>query len=371
MTSFARGTIVVGLALLVWLALDLLLLLFAGVLLAIFLRTLASELARRSGLRVGWSLAIVVLLIVGSVWLAGWAYAPSLAEQSDQLTQAIPMAVADLTSWLRQYGWGQWLLDQTGVSDGKSAGATLAEQAVGGGTGDVVTQVTTAARRLLDFGVAVVVMGFTGLYLAAEPAPYVRGVLLLIPRARRRRAAEVLYATAHVLRWWLLGQALAMVVVGLAMGIGLGLIGVQLAFILGVLAGLFEFIPFLGPLLALGPALLIALASSTTQAAYVLILYGIVQTFEGYVLTPLVQRKAVELPPVMTIAAQVALSWAAGPIGLLVAVPLVAVLMVWTQMLYVDDRLGDRVAPEVEETAREEFRRDESTMLRGLLPAPA
>ena len=370
MTSFVRGTIVVGLALLVWLALDLVLLLFAGVLLAIFLRTLASALARRSGLGVGWSLAIVVLLILGSVALAGWAYAPSLAEQSDQLTQAIPMAVADLSSWLRQYRWGQWLLEQWGVSDGTSAGAALAEQAVSGG-GDVVSQVTTAARRFLDFGVAVIVIGFTGLYLAAEPGPYVRGIVRLVPFVHRRRAAEVLYATAHVLRWWLLGQALAMVVVGLAMGIGLGLIGVQLAFILGVLAGLFEFVPFLGPLLALGPALLIALASNTTQAAYVLVLYGIVQTLEGYVLTPLVQRKTVELPPVMTIAAQVALSWAAGPLGLLVAVPLVAVLMVWTQMLYVKDRLGDRVAPEVEEAARDEVRRDESALLRGLLATRA
>ena len=364
----------VGLVVLVWLALDLLLLLFAGVLLAIFLRTLASTLARASGLGVGWSLALVVLLLVGSAALAGWAYAPRLAEQSDQLTRAIPTAASDLTSWVRQYEWGQWLLKQVGGGDTTGAGAASAEQGGGAGSGSsggVVSQVTTAARRLLDFAVAVVVIGFTGLYLAAEPAPYVRGVIHLVPPARRRRAAEVLYATAHVLRWWLLGQALAMVLVGLAVGIGLAVIGVQLAFVLGVLAGLFEFIPFVGPVLALGPALLVALGESTTQAAYVLVLYGIVQTLEGYVLTPLVQRKAVELPPVVTIAAQVALSWAAGPIGLLVAVPLTAVIMVWTQMLYVDDRLGDRVAPEFEKTAHTEVLRDERTLLRGLFPATA
>lgn len=366
MTAVARGTLVVGLALLVWLALDLLLLLFAGVLLAIFLRTLASALARATGLRVGWALACVVLLIVGAATAAGVAYAPSLAEQSDQLAQALPAAFSDLTVWLQQYGWGQWLLDRAAGAGGGGQRGVLQQAA--SSEGGLWSQLTAAVTRVIDLGVAVVVVGFAGLYLAAEPGPYTRGALRLVPRAKRRRAAEVMYATAHVLRWWLLGQALAMIVVGVTVGIGLWAIGVQLAFVLGVLAGLFEFIPFLGPLLAFGPALLVALANGTTQAAYVLVLYVIVQTAEGYVLTPLVQRKAVELPPVMTIAAQVGLSWAAGPIGLLVAVPLTAVALVWTQMLYVDDRLGERIAEDVETTARQEVARDETGLLRGLFP---
>lgn len=386
MSNLARGALVAALVLTVWLALDLLLLLFAGVLLAIFLRTLAAALARATKLRLGLSLALVVLLILGSATLAGYAYAPRLAEQGDQLAEAVPSAVSDLTSWLRQYGWGQWIIEQAGGGQAGGAQAGAQGEAAQGSTqgagegggiasarvpqtgGGLWSQLTSAVSRLLDFGVAVVVVGFAGLYLAAEPAPYVRGVLRLVPPAWRRRTAEVMYATAQVLRWWLVGQALAMALVGLAVGIGLGLIGVQFAFALGVLAGLFEFIPFLGPLLAFGPALLIALATSPTQAAYVLVLYGIVQTAEGYILTPLLQRKTVELPPVMTIAAQVGLSWAAGPIGLLVAVPLTAVALVWTQMLYVDDRLGDQVAEEYEAMARREVARDERGILRGLLP---
>ena len=353
MTGFARGVLLVAAGVLVWLALDLLLLLFAGVLLAIFLRTLATWLAGRTRLGVGWSLAIVVLTLVGAVTLAASLYAPRLAEQSDQLAQTIPEAFSDLTSWLQQYTWGRWLLNQV---------SSPAAQ------GDVIGQATTVANRVVHAGVAIVVVLFTGLYLAAEPTAYVRGLLRLLPRERRRRAAETLFAAAHVLRYWLVGQAVAMAFVGLAMGIGFGLIGVQLAFILGVLAGLFEFIPLLGPLLALGPALLLALAESTQQAAYVLALYSVVQTIESYVLTPMVQRMAVRLPPVVTITAQVSLSWAAGPIGLLVAVPLAAVVMVVTQMLYVEDRLGDAVAENVDVEARTAIKRERTRMLRDLLP---
>lgn len=353
MSRFSRGVAIAVAALLIWLALDLILLIFAGILLAIFLRTLAAALASRTGWRTGWSLAVVILALVGSAVLAGVLYAPNLAEQSDELTRTLPAAASDLTSWLRQYAWGEWVLDQFS-----------AEAA----NGEVASRATSAVGRLVDGLVAVIVILFVGLYLAAEPTRYIRGFLHLVPRESRRRVAETLYATGHVLRWWLLGQALAMALVGLAMGVGLSLIGVQLSFLLGVLAGLFEFIPLVGPIIAVGPALLLSLAQGTQQAAYVLILYTAVQTLEGYVLTPLVQRKAVDLPPVLTITAQVALSWAAGPIGLLVAVPLIAVIMVSTQMLYVQDRIGDRMASGFEEEAQAEVRRERQTTLRGLIP---
>lgn len=356
MLTTARVAFTALALLLVYLALDLLLMLFAGVLLAIFLRSLARWVSDKTRLSVGWALAVTVLALLGSAVAAGWLYAPRLAEQSELLTQRLPQAAGDLTQWLRQYTWGRWVLQQA-----SSAGQ---DGALGGSA-------TTALSRITHGTVAFIVVLFTGLYLAAEPTPYIRGFLRLLPIERRRRAAETLYAVGHVLRWWLLGQAVAMALVGLAMGIGLALIGVQLALLLGVLAGLFEFIPFLGPLLALGPALVLSLAEGTQQAGYVLMLYAAIQTAEGYVLTPLVQRKAVELPPVLTIAAQVALSWAGGPLGLLVAVPLTAVLMVSTQMLYVQDRLGDDVEPEFEAEARREVARERTRSLRDLLPARA
>jgi predicted PurR-regulated permease PerM len=193
----------------------------------------------------------------------------------------------------------------------------------------------------VDGLIALVIVIFTGLYLAAYPQPYIRGMLRMFPLPRRHRIGEVLYACGYTLRWWLFGQLLAMAVVGVLMGVGLAIIGVPLAFALGVLAGLFEFIPTIGPMLGLLPALLLALTEDATMALWVLGLYSVVQTFEAYLLTPLVQQRVVHLPPVVTIITQVFFAWTVGPIGLLIAVPLVAVLMVVIQMLYVEDFLGD------------------------------
>jgi predicted PurR-regulated permease PerM len=345
--------LLVGLALFTWLALDLLLLLVGGILLAVLLRSLATLLAAKTGLRVGPALAVVLVSLVSVLGLVGWLYAPRLAEQVDQLTTTLPAAFDNLTSWFEQYAWGRWVMEQAST---------------GADNGGAIERAAAFLRRMTSGGVALAFVLFSGIYLAAEPGPYVRGLIRLVPLAHRRRAAEVLFATGHALRWWLFGQLIAMVLVGLTMGIGLALIGVPLSLLLGVLAGLFEFIPLIGPVLALGPALLLALADSPQQAAWVLLLYSVVQTSESYIITPLVQRRAVELPPVLTITAQIALSWAAGPVGLVVAVPLTAVVMVVVQMLYLRDALDDEVEPAWAATSRREVREERDGMLAGLLP---
>jgi predicted PurR-regulated permease PerM len=343
-------------AALVWFALDLFLLLVAGVLLAVLLRALARLLSDRTRLATRHAVVLVILGLVALGALLASIAADRLAEQADQLATALPAAVSDLTVWLRQYAWGQWLVEQLRTG---AEGPDLIDRAPG------------VFGRLTDGIVAIVVAMFAGAYLAMSPEPYIRGVLHLLPVGSRERAAEVLYAVGEVMQWWLLGQLASMAVVGIVVGVGLAVIGVPLAFVLGVLAGLFEFVPFLGPLIGLAPAVLLALASSPQDAGYVLLLYGAVQTAEGYVLTPLVQQRAIEMPPVLTISAQVALSWMAGPIGLLVAVPVTAAIMVATQMLYVRDTLGEEMDPEWERVAREAVGRRRHDALRGLLPGSA
>jgi predicted PurR-regulated permease PerM len=334
---------VIGAAIFLWLAVDLLLLLFAGVLLAIFLRTLAVQVSAWTRLRVGWSLAIVLLLLLGGATVASLHFAPRLAEETQQLTEKLPEAVTQLTDWLRQYSWGRWLLNE--MPDGGG----------GEGSGQMVARATGAASKLLDAIVALAIVLFTGIYLAAEPEPYQRGVLRLFPPARRRRAGEVLFAAGYTLRWWLFGQLLSMVIVGILMGVGLSIIGVPLAFALGVLAGLLEFIPTIGPPIAVVPALLLALVDDPQKALYVVILYSIVQTVESYLLTPLVQRSAVSLQPALTIAAQVFMVWTFGGLGLLVAVPLLAVIKIGVQMFYVEDVLGDELELPAEEAGEREL----------------
>lgn len=361
-------------ALLVWLAIDLLLLVFVGILLAIFLYTLAEIFAARTPLSSGWALLVVIVLLLGTAVGAGFLVAPALAEQTRELAETLPEAVEDIEGQIRQTSFGGWVLDrfleraaqeppEPGAGDEPSREPDTSPpsgQEQPGGDGPqlkdaqqaVVQHATGAATRLLDGLVALVVVIFVGVYLASNPQPYIRGLLRLFPIARRQRIGETLYACGYTLRWWIFGQLLAMAVVGLLMGLGLAIIGVPLAFVLGVVAGLFEFIPTIGPLIGLAPALVLALTDSPTTALWVLGLYSVVQTIESYLLTPLVQQRVVHLPPVVTIVSQVFFAWVVGPIGLLVAVPLVAVVMVIVQTLYVQDFLGDDIDVDAEEQGR-------------------
>ena len=351
---FSRGGLIalsIALALFVWFAIDLLLLLFGGLLLGIFLHTLAGLLTAHTPLGHRLALALVVLALTATVVGAGLLFAGQLSEQARELSQRVPQAAERVVETLEQHEWSRWIVDQLRGGDAGSAAAN------GPAASEMAERAAGALSRLAEFVVAIAVVVFGGVYLAASPAPYIRGVLRLVPIRRRARVGEAMYAVGYTLRWWLFGQLAAMALVGTVMGVGLAFIGVPLAFGLGVLAALFEFIPTVGPVLALVPALLLALVESPQMALYVLILYTFVQTLEGYLFTPLIQERVVHLPPVLTIAVQVLLAWRLGPLGLVVAVPLMAAVLVAVQMLYVKDVLTDRFTLAAEEAGRLELER--------------
>ena len=137
-------------------------------------------------------------------------------------------------------------------------------------------------------------------------------------------------------------QLVAMATVGALTGMGLWLIGVPQALALGIVAGLLDFIPNVGPILASVPGILAAASAGTTQALYALALYIAIQTAENNLITPIVQRRAVDLPPALTMVALLVMGLLGGVLGLLLAVPLAAVLTVAVRMAYVEDVLGDR-----------------------------
>ena len=342
-TTVQRVLLLVAVLALAWISRRLLLLLFTGVLLAVFLRTLTDLLQRRTRLSNGLALTIVVLGLILLLVGAGALFAPRLADQVPQLADGLPQAASRLQERVRQTAFGGWILERMG-----SGG--IAEQQE-----KVIERATDAAWKVLDGALGLAIIIFTGLYLASAPGPYVRGILHLFPRRRRGRMAEVLFASGYTLRWWLLGQLLSMTIVGVLMGVGLAVIGVPMALALGVLAGLFEFVPTIGPMIGLVPALLLALADSPQTALWVLLLYGVVQTVESYILTPLVQERVIDLPPVVTIATQVLFAWTLGAMGLLIAVPFVAITVVAVQMLYVKDFLGGRMRIRAEEEGRQEL----------------
>jgi predicted PurR-regulated permease PerM len=175
-----------------------------------------------------------------------------------------------------------------------------------------------------------------GIYFAVDPFWYRRGTLRLVPPAYRGRVGSTLSAAAEALRKWLGGVVVAMLVVGCLTGLGLWALGVQFAFTLAVIAAALEFVPFLGPIVAAIPAVLVGFGESPTTALYVALLYLAIQQIEGYLLTPLVQRWAVSLPPALAVLAVLAFGVLFGLPGVLFAVPLLVVAIVVVRKLYIE-----------------------------------
>lgn len=313
---------------------DALLLVFAAILLAVFFRGLSELLHRRSGLSEGFSLAIVVFGIIGSLVLLGYLLAPSIAEQVRELRNELPQSIESLRVRLDQTSWGHAILEQIPPSDQllKSVqGASILSRATG--------FFSTTLGVLVNVGVVLLL----GVYFAAEPKTYTEGFLRLVPLSRRIRAREIVAAVAETLRWWLVGKFGSMLAIGVLTWIGLWLLGVPLALTLGIITALLTFIPNLGPILSVIPAALLALAQDPIRAVYVIALYVGVQLVESNLITPLIERRTIELPPALTISLQLLLSVFVGGLGLVLATPLVAVGLVLVQMLYIEDVLGDKM----------------------------
>jgi len=195
----------------------------------------------------------------------------------------------------------------------------------------------------LAVAAGIVLVLFLAIYVAVEPQTYHDGLMHLFPHDARVRAGEVLTAIATVLRKWLVTQLIAMLVIGTVTTVVLLLLDVPAAFPLGVLAGLLEFIPTVGPILSAVPAIAMGFVDSPEKALWVTIAYVGIQFLENHLLIPLLMREGVDIPPAMTIIAQALMALVFGFLGLLVAVPILAAGMVTVKMLYVEDVVGDDI----------------------------
>jgi predicted PurR-regulated permease PerM len=184
------------------------------------------------------------------------------------------------------------------------------------------------------------VVVFGGIFLAAQPKFYQVGAIKLVPAANRALVAEAMGDSERALRLWLRAQLIAMVVVGVLTGVGLWLIGVPSALALGLLAGLLEFIPFAGPVIAAIPAVLLAVVVGPEVMLWTIALYVGIQQIEGNVLQPLLQQYAVELPPVVLIFSLLGFGMLFGALGIILAAPLTVVCYVLVKRLYVQEALG-------------------------------
>lgn len=301
------------------------LLVFAGVLLAVAIRGPAFVLARITGLP-GWAaVALLVLAAAGTLGAGAWFAAPALTGQFEDLARQIPAAWSALRDWLGDRAWGRALLDEFVPGD-------LLRQVAPGATGVATAAVAGTAGRLTD----AVFLLFLGAFLAATPRAYLDGVARLLAPELRVGCRRVMAELGRVLTAWVSAQLLAMAIVGGVTYAGLSLLGMNLAGILAVLAALLGFIPILGPIIAAVPALLLAFGEGWTMMLWVAGLYLAVQILEGDVVTPLIQSRAIRLPPGVILLAQLILLSLFGLLGLALAAPIAAVLLVLSRRLYVE-----------------------------------
>lgn len=306
---------------------------FAGILLAVFLAGVSREL--NEDVHLPHPLALLLTLIgLAGIVIGLWNLAgPNISEQIRALAALLPDATERLAMRVRrsaqQYEWLRQFVDPTQLLPPVSS---------------VIGRVTNVFQGTLNFLVNGFIIVFIGIYGAAAPAPYVEGIVRLVPPSHRPRAREVLHALGRALRWWLTGRFIMMVIVGVLTALGLYLVGIPSPVALGLVAALFSFVPYLGPVLSVLPALIVASVIGGEEVVYVLIVYSLVQLLESYLFTPLVQQQAVHIPPAAVITAQFIGGIGAGAVGVLLATPLTIVVIVLVQMLYVEDVLGDDVS---------------------------
>jgi predicted PurR-regulated permease PerM len=324
----------VAATLLAWQLSHVALLVFAAVLVAALLRAVAFPIARFMPVPDRWSVLLAGLLIGAA--LAGFLVlmGAQVRTQATALLQGLPDLVDAAENRLGIDGLGDWLDQQRlAVLDG-------------GGLVVNVASYSTWVFTVVAYGLVVL---SAGVYLALSPRVYLDGVLKLVPEDRQARARDTLETVGRALMLWLLGQLAAMVLVGVLTTLGLLWLGIPSALALGVLAGLFEFVPLVGPVASAAPAIVVGLAEGPATALWVLGLYVVIQQVEGMLIVPLIQARTVDLPPVVTIFAIIAFGALFGALGLLLATPLAVVCLVLVKKLWVRETLGEDVTVPGEE----------------------
>lgn len=305
--------LVVG-ALTFWYAINVFLLAFASILFAVFLQTITSWIVTKTKLPYPLVLAGFVICSLAILVSIFWISAPTISHQINELTEQLPKAYQVVRGSVDPY-IGKFLPKDNFTNALIYKNEKFFTQIVEVFSFTVGTIANTAFFL------------FVGLYLAYDPDQYIHGFLFLFPKTQKNEMKHVLSNIGSALRWWILGKVIAMTTIGILTFAGLRILNIPLSFILGLLAGLFAFIPYIGAILSAVPAILIALSISPLKAIYVVCIYLIIHAIESYLITPIVDQKTVFLPPALTVVVQIVLTLLVGFAGLALASPLTVLML--------------------------------------------
>lgn len=339
---------------LLWFANALVLVAFLGVLFGLAISAGVDRLVRFHVPR-AIGAATIVIALFALLYGAGAVIAPTVSDQLTVLKSRLPEAQVRVEGWLQQKGGlMRAVMGPSAATDsapappvGGAAEPAPTDTAQGAAPSPLVQgigrQLKSATRYVFPFLTStlaaiagLIVMLFLAIYVAVDPGLYRRGFLVLVPPESRGVASRVLSQMAVKLRKWLVTQLIAMVVIGVVSTILLLILRVKAPFALGLLAGLLEFVPTIGPVLSAIPAIAMGFLDSPEKALSVTIAYIAIQQTEGQVLIPMLMKGGIDLPPVLTILAQAVMAMLFGFLGLMTAVPLLAAIMVPLRILYVE-----------------------------------
>ncbi|MDR6990995.1 AI-2E family transporter [Luteimonas sp. 3794] len=314
---------------LAWALLPVFMLVFGAIVVAALFLSLSHLLQRFTPLGDGAALAVVLVVLSSGFGLLLWLFGAQVSGELSALTEALPGAYAQFEQWL----------------DGTSLGGLVSEQldTLRDSMGRIASSAGAIAITVSGGLVDLFLVLIGAIYIAAQPQMYRNGLLLLVPGSVRKTAGEAMEASGRALRMWLGGQLVAMLLVGLLTGLGLWLLGVPAAFALALIAFLLDFVPIVGPIVAAIPGILLGFTVSPQIGLATAAMYLVIQQIEGNLLQPLIQQRAVELPPAVLLFSLVIFGSLQGTVGLLLAAPLTVVLYVLVKRLYVREVLGTDV----------------------------
>jgi predicted PurR-regulated permease PerM len=319
--------VVLAAAALVWTLADLLLLLFASILVAIALRVIAAPLQRILGLGETGALVAGAALMVSVLGFTLYLFGSQLIREMQGLAERLPQDLGEIAKELR-LGSLQDLIKETGSA------STV---------GSVLSRMLSWGTTLIGAVAAVVIVAFGAFYLALSPRLYRDGFMKLVPKPIQPNITAAFDECGEALRRWLGAQLFAAVIVGVATGAGLAFVGLPSALALGLIAGVAEMVPYIGPIASAVPALIIAFSQESSILWWTLVVVVAVQQLENNVLMPLLASRNISIPPALAMFAIVAMGIMFGPLGLLLGFPLSVAFYIIVKRLYVHDALGKPV----------------------------
>jgi predicted PurR-regulated permease PerM len=311
-------------------AFNVLLMALAGALIATYFHGLGDIIQLKTRLSRRWAMIISIagsfIILIVLLWFMGTKIQAQIAELSDKL----PSTISTFKAKLGQSPIGQKILDNF--------------------SGDNSQKLATTAQNFFTTGFGVLgdiyIILFLGIFFTANPSLYKDGILVLVPQSKKALGKHIMDRISLSLKGWLKGMLLSMLLITVMIGIGLSLIGVPVALALALITGILELVPNIGSFIAMIPGVLLALTMSTNIAVVVAIFYIVSQTIVANIVTPLIQKKMINLPPALTLISQLIMAAVSGALGIILAVPLLAIAIILIDELYVKKISLPEVDPE-------------------------